>query len=70
MVKVCRVPKFSYQVFTANELSGWSDGIAYTPQELVENRKEKQRKRKKKIQESIVVIPPPPIRKLEIGYSL
>lgn len=67
MVKVCRVPKFSHQVFSANELSGWADGIAYTPSELRE-RKIAALERRRTERRKVPVLPPPEIEALVIGY--
>lgn len=68
MVKVCRVPVFSKHVFSANELSGWADGIAYTPSELRERKREALAKRR--VKESVPSLPAPPVERLEIGVSL
>lgn len=34
MVRRFKVPGFAKSSFSANELSGWQDGIAYTPAEM------------------------------------
>ncbi len=70
MVKVCKVPQFSRGLFTHNELSGWADGIAYTPSQLKEHKIEAARKRREKRLSEVVSIPPVPVERLEIGFSL
>ena len=70
MVKVCRTPTFSRGIFSANELSGWADGIAYTPSQIRERKQEALARRKAKQEAEIVSLPAPPVERLEIGISL
>lgn len=46
MVRVCRTPKVGH--FTANQLSGWPNGVQYTP---LPTREEKRRRRREERRE-------------------
>lgn len=48
MVRVIRTPGFSRKLFSGNELSGYEDGVKYTPLEAREG-PVKKRQRKKKV---------------------
>lgn len=68
MVKVCRVPPFAKGIFSANELSGWQDGIAYSPSEIRERKKELLAKRRAERLAAIPVLEPPEVERLDIGF--
>lgn len=70
MVKVCRVPEFSRHIFSGNELSGWQDGIAYTPSEIRERKKEKAARKRAERLAAIPVLPPPDVVNLASGRAL
>lgn len=70
MVKVCKVPEFSRHIFSGNELSGWADGIAYTPSEIRERKREAAAKRKAARLAAIPTLPPPEVEPLSAGYVL
>lgn len=62
MVKRCKTPSFSRSVFTANELCGWPDGIAYSPRV--------RKVRRKRVLKIVVASPIPPTQRVSIGRSL
>lgn len=60
-IRVCRIPQVVRKHLTANELSGWPDGIAYSFYVKP--------KKKKKVREADY-IPPPKAVNLCIGTSV
>lgn len=55
MVRWCRTPSFSRNLFTANELSGWADGIAYSPRQPRKRRKAKSTGKEERAKQTTVV---------------
>ena len=57
MVRVLRTPRLAKGVFSANQLSGWPDGVHYTPYFTKAELREKRRQaRQRKLLKSQVVI--------------